>query len=215
MCLCRPRPEGGGAVPTGGLKPAPFIVAEVVLPVSVVHDVPMCRQLISESEWDQHDGPALGDRLEWSNRACGMAALRMILLAHHRPAPTVTELCHLGVARDALTPRGWLHAGIAALASEFGVPGHAESVAPTQLLDRITTGPVIISVTEQFPTDGRRGGHLVVARGFDDSPDPMIAFHDPSAWGQSNQEVSLSRLTSSYSGRAITFTNPQRAGAPA
>ena len=85
--------------------------------------------------------------------------------------------------------------GIAKLASEFGVPGHAEPVEATRLLDRIATGPVIISVTEQFPTDGRRGGHLVVARGFDDSPDPMIAFRDPSAWGQNNQEVPLSRLT--------------------
>jgi hypothetical protein len=56
---------------------------------------------------------------------------------------------------------------------------------------------------------------LVVACGFDDRPDPFISFRDPSAWGQSNQEVPLSRLTSSYSGRAITFTAPQRAGAPA
>ncbi|WP_429428520.1 C39 family peptidase [Nocardia sp. GAS34] len=169
----------------------------------------MCRQLITETEWAQHDGPALGDRMEWSNRACGMAALRMILLAHGGPAPTVTELCHLGVARDALTPRGWLHTGIADLATEFGVPGHAEPVTVEELPATITRGPLIISVTEQFPVDGRRGGHLVVAHGFDDGADPMILFRDPSAWGQNHRRVPLARLAVSYTGRAITFTNPQ------
>jgi hypothetical protein len=46
------------------------------------HDVPRCRQLIEPAEWVLHGGWALGDRMEWSDRACGMAALRMILLAY-------------------------------------------------------------------------------------------------------------------------------------
>ncbi len=173
--------------------------------MSYVHDVPMCRQLIDPAEWDQHSGGDLGERMEWSNRACGMAALRMILLAHQRPAPTVTELVKLGVDREALTPRGWLHAGIAALATEFGIPGRAEPVAAEDLPGRIVESPVIISVTEQFPVDGRRGGHLVVACGYQDDPDPTVVFRDPSAWGQDNDRVPLSRLAKSYSGRAITF----------
>ncbi|WP_218025871.1 hypothetical protein [Nocardia miyunensis] len=183
--------------------------------MSVVHDVPLCRQLIDPAEWNQHGGSELGDRMEWSNRACGMAALRMILLAYQRPAPVVTELVKLGVERNALTPRGWLHAGIAALATEFGVLGRAEPVAAEELPDRIAAAPLIISVTEQFPTDGRTGGHLVVACGVGDGPDPAVHFRDPSAWGQTNDQVRLTRLVKSYSGRAITFEPYGRAGARA
>jgi hypothetical protein len=168
----------------------------------------MCRQLISPEEWEQHAGDSeLGDRMEWSNRACGMAALRMILLAYGRPAPTVTELVKLGVARNALTPRGWLHAGIADIANDLGVPAQAEPVTADNLVNRITSAPMIISVTETLPTDGRKGGHLIVAHGYTDNgdADTTIYFRDPSAWGQTHDLVALDRLTASYSGRAITF----------
>jgi hypothetical protein len=165
----------------------------------------MCRQLIDPSEWDLHGGWALGDRIEWSNRACGMAALRMILLAYGREAPTVTELLKLAVKHQVLTPRGALHAGIADLAAGFGVRGRAEPVAAGDLVVHLVDAPLIISVTEQFPDDGRTGGHLVIARGYEEGPDPVILIRDPSGWGQTHDRVPLSRLAASYSGRAITF----------
>src|ERR1019366_9324114 len=92
---------------------------------SRVHEVPMCRQRIDPGEWKAHGGAALGDRAEWSDRACGMAALRMILLAYRRAAPSLTELVTLGVQQGAMTNRGWLHAGIARLAAGFGIPARA------------------------------------------------------------------------------------------
>ncbi|MFJ4988760.1 C39 family peptidase [Streptomyces sp. NPDC088732] len=166
----------------------------------------MCRQLIPLEEWDAHGGWILGDRLEWSNRACGMAALRMILLAYTGQAPTVTELLHLAVKHEVMTPNGALHAGLANLAADYGVPGRAEAVDATELIDRLTDAPLIISVTEQLPDDGRTGGHLIVARGYDDvGNEPGILFRDPSFWGQSNDRAPLSRLAASYSGRAILF----------
>ncbi|MFI5861775.1 C39 family peptidase [Streptomyces sp. NPDC051546] len=172
----------------------------------------MCRQLITPAEWDLHGGWALGNRIEWSNRACGLASLRMILLAYGREAPTVTELLKLAVKHEVLTPRGALHAGIANLATDFGVPSRAEPVAAEELLVRLDEAPLIVSVTEQFPDDGRAGGHLVIARGYEDGPDPTILLRDPSAWGQSNDRVPLSRLAPSYTGRAITFTPLTRNG---
>ena len=42
----------------------------------------MCRQRIDPGEWAAHGGTSLGDRAEWSDRACGMASLRMIMLAY-------------------------------------------------------------------------------------------------------------------------------------
>ena len=175
--------------------------------MSQVHQVPMCRQRIDPGEWDAHGGAALGDRAEWSDRACGMAALRMILLAYHRPAPPLTELVALGVREGALTDRGWLHAGIARLAGQFGIPARAQPVAAPDLPGHLAAAPVIVSVTEKLPDDGRKGGHLVVARGYHDTRpgDPDILFRDPSGWGQTCDRVPLSRLAASYSGRAITF----------
>ncbi|MFI6685400.1 C39 family peptidase [Streptomyces sp. NPDC050485] len=165
----------------------------------------MCRQLIDPAEWDLHGGWALGDRTEWSNRACGLASLRMILLAYGRQAPTVTELLKLAVKHEVLTPRGALHAGIAALATDLGVSSRAEPATTGELLDRLDDAPLIVSVTEQFPDDGREGGHLVIARGYEEGPDPDILIRDPSSWGQTHDRVSLRRLSASYTGRAITF----------
>lgn len=170
-----------------------------------VHDVPMCRQLISSEEWEEHGGWALGDRTEWSNRACGLASLRMILLAYGQEAPTVTELLKLAVKDEVLTPRGALHAGIAHLATELGVPSTAAPVPVEELPARLHEAPLIVSVTEQFPKDGRSGGHLVILHGYEEAPDPLMLFRDPSAWGQSHDRVELSRLSRSYTGRAITF----------
>ncbi|MGH3189163.1 MAG: hypothetical protein ACRDPY_21810 [Streptosporangiaceae bacterium] len=175
--------------------------------MSRVHQVPMCRQRIDPGEWDAHGGAALGDCAEWSDRACGMAALRMILLAYRRPAPSLTELVQLGVREGALTDRGWLHAGIASLAEGFEIPARAQAVAAPDLPAQLTAAPLIVSVTEKFPDDGRKGGHLVVARGYQDtqSGDPDIMFRDPSGWGQTCDRVPLSRLAASYAGRCITF----------
>ncbi|MFD9426916.1 MULTISPECIES: C39 family peptidase [unclassified Streptomyces] len=165
----------------------------------------MCRQLIAPAEWDLHGGWALGDRIEWSNRACGLASLRMILLAYGSEAPSVTELLKLAVKQEVLTPHGALHAGVANLATELGVPSRAEPVTAECLVARLEVAPLIMSVTEQFPDDGRKGGHLVIARGYEAGPDPDVLIRDPSAWGQTHDRVPLSRLTASYSGRAITF----------
>lgn len=172
-----------------------------------VHDVPMVRQRITAEEWEQHGGDVLGDRAEWSDRACGMACLRMLILAYGQDAPTVTELLKLGVDRAILTERGWLHAGIADLGATLGIPGSAEALPMDELAERLAVGPLIVSITEQFPTDGRRGGHLVVARGIQpgEGGDLAVLIRDPSAWGQEHDRVPLSRLAASYTGRAITF----------
>lgn len=165
----------------------------------------MCRQLIDSDEWAKHNGHLLGNRIEWSNRACGMADLRMILLAYGHDAPPVTELLHLGVQRGALTDRGWIHARLADLASSFGVPSRAEAIDIDDVPARLVEAPMILSVSDQLPTDGRRGGHLIIARGWEDDGDQTIIIRDPSSWGQENSRVPLRRVAFSYSGRAITF----------
>jgi hypothetical protein len=172
-----------------------------------LHPVPMCRQRISEAEWQDDAGDELGDRIEWSDRVCGMACVRMILLAYGKPAPTVTQLLKLGVDQGALTDRGWLHAGLAEITTQLGVPGRAEPVPAGELIERLTAAPLIISVGEKFPVDGRRGAHVVIARGYTTAAGrpASVLICDPSAWGQDHDRVPLQRLTASYTGRAVTF----------
>lgn len=171
-----------------------------------VHSVPMCRQRIDPREWRASGGTDLGPVAEWSDRACGMAALRMVLTACHQPAPSLTELVTTGVVRGAYSGRGWLHADLADLATGLGVPAQAEPVPVGDLPGRLDEAPLIASVTSEFPADGRRGGHLVVLRGYElGHADPLILFRDPSGWGQDHDRVRLSRLAESYSGRCITF----------
>jgi hypothetical protein len=167
----------------------------------------MCRQLIDPAEWAACGGDALGDHAEWSERACGIAALRMILLAYRGEAPPLTELIMTGVRENALTGRGWLHAGLARLAAGFGIPAAAEAVPAGDLPARLEDAPLIISVTWRFPEDGRQGGHLVVARGVTEpgADGPDILFRDPSDWGQDHDRVTLRRLSASYTGRCVTL----------
>jgi hypothetical protein len=179
------------------------------------HDVPMCPQRIDPREWDEHGGAGLGDIDEWSNRACGMGALWMILLARQLPAPALTEMLKLGAGSGGLTERGWLHSALAALAADLGLPGQAQAIAPDGLPARLKDGPLIASVTSRFPDDGRHGGHLVVLRGCElGRADPLILFRDPSQWGQEHDRVPLSRLAQSSTGRCITFT-PAAPSSPA
>jgi len=174
----------------------------------------MCRQRIDPAEWAAHGGEALGGVDEWSDRACGMAALRMILLAYGADAPVLTELVAAGVRDGALAGRGWVHAGIAAMAARHGVAAEAVPAEAGDLPALLEAAPVIVSVTWGFPEDGRRGGHLVVARGTaaaaDGSTDVLI--RDPSTWGQDHDRVPLERLAASYTGRCIAFTPLHPAG---
>lgn len=166
----------------------------------------MPAQRIDPHEWQELGGTALGPVAEWSDRACGMAALRMILTASGQHAPPLTELVTTGVARGAFTDRGWLHADLADLATSLGAPARAEAVTAPALPGRLQEGPAIASVTLGFPADGRRGGHLVVLRGYElDTADPLILFRDSSGWGQQHDRVLLSTLAHSYTGRCITF----------
>lgn len=170
-------------------------------------NVPRYPQRFGPAEWPtgtlcEGEGPDA-----WGNRACGLACLRMIAAYFGRAVPSQYDLLHRAVARGAYTDRGILHQGLADLATHLGL-GAVPVVLETadQLRHLLTScGPVVVSISHQFPENGQRGGHLVVVSGVHQNPQSAVTFRDPSRWGSTHSEVSLRRFFSSFTGRAISF----------
>jgi hypothetical protein len=128
---------------------------------------------------------------------------------HGRTVPTIFELLREGVGSGYYTSRGWIHSGLASLGGTHGLRGEAR-LAPTandlRSCLESTGGPLIASVTWQFPEDGRSGGHLVVVTAVSDGPDARICFRDPSGWGmEESWIIPAARFLASYTGRVIVF----------
>ncbi|MFE7272978.1 C39 family peptidase [Streptomyces sp. NPDC057623] len=143
----------------------------------------------------------------WGDRACGPACLRMITSYFGLAVPSQYDLVRQAVDSGAYTSRGILHQGLADLARRHGVSAAPVALDTEDDLRHLLTtcGPVVVSVTHQFPEDGRRGGHLVVVSGVHRTPEPTVTFRDPSRWGHTHSEVSVRRFLGSFTGRAIGF----------
>ena len=141
---------------------------------------------------------------EWSERCCGLACLRTVLHHHGLTVPTQAELLRRALDVDAFSPSGMIHARLVDVAADLGLAGRAVPVRDlSTLFDLGSSGfPPITSVTHELPTDGRRGGHLVVADRWDGG---HVRFVDPSRWGRTHDRVPLSRFAASSSGRAIVL----------
>lgn len=130
----------------------------------------------------------------------------MVLAYYGLPVPEQSDLLWQGLELGAYCDRGWIHHGLVELGERHGLTGRAIA-APTvdDLTESLAVGLPIVSVTWKFPTDGRRGGHLVLFTGEDRSAEggPVVRFADPSRWGADNDCVSRSRFEASYTGRAI------------
>lgn len=138
--------------------------------------------------------------------ACGIACVHMILRHVLGSAPDYLRLVRAGFDAGAFTDQGWLHAGLARMLTELGVPAHATgSLSREELLGACARGlPSIVSCSIGFPEDGQRGGHLVVLLGeLPPSGSQRVAFADPSRWGEAHRDVDSARFWASWSGRAI------------
>lgn len=112
--------------------------------------------------------------VEYKKRACGPAALAMVLGASGiENPPSVDEVLARGLEMNAHEEgRGWRHRELAAVARTYGVHAHPEdwSGDPTQyawehLEDAIMRGPIIISVSKEFSPS--LASHLVALCGMD------------------------------------------------
>ena len=183
----------------------------------VLRDVPRLAQHFDAAVWRSDGFADEAESRTWSDRACGLACLRMLLGYHGLSVPDQRELLAGGLALGAYSRRGWIHAGLVDLAAGYELAGYAERDAS---LDRLVAAaavdvPAIVSVARTFPP-GRRGGHLIVFCGVARSGgrQSRIHFRDPSGWGAANREIAADRFLNAYARSAI-FLWPQARDIPA
>ncbi|WP_222598352.1 C39 family peptidase [Lentzea tibetensis] len=170
-------------------------------------DVVRYPQRFAPDEWPAGAVLAGEGAQHWSDRACGLACLRMVFDHFGLPVPSQWELLVEALELDAYTPRGWKHQGLADLAVRRGLVAVPLAIGGVDELHALLRGggPVIVSVTHELPVDGRRGGHLVVVAGVR-IPEHEVVFRDPSRWGGENSVVPAERFVQSFSGRGIAFS---------
>ena len=167
-------------------------------------------------EVDEIDGITTAEREAWSDRCCGLACLRTILHHHGLGVPTQADLLQQAIRDSAFSEAGIIHHKLVDIAAQFGLSGQALPVRDLELLFEMGSEgyPSVLSVTREFPSDGRHGGHLVVIDRPADPEATEVNFVDPSRWGRTHCRVPLERFRASYSGRAIVFWPEASGGLP-
>lgn len=181
--------------------------------MTVLLNVRRHPQRFDVARWREHGFESEADSRLWSDRACGIACVAM-LLEHFTGTPAkVHDLLHEGRELGAYSPRGWIHAGLARLVRRQGIGAEATQIDPEHTSDllgeALAEGPVIASVTLALPTDGSRGGHLILLTGLTRAPGEVVVhFRDPSTWGEQNTWVDWDRFAASFTGRVVRTWRP-------
>ncbi|MCX5202788.1 C39 family peptidase [Streptomyces sp. NBC_00237] len=205
------------------------------LPGTVVHPVPYFSQWASpelaeaivtrrlpateDPLWRAYGARSPQEYDWWSWRLCGMACLRMTLAHWNLPVPTAMELAAACVEAGAYVRRadggldGLIYAPFARHA-EASWPLTAESrpgLPVEEIRQLLAQGRLLMlsvhpSVRELPPTDPpRRGGHLVLAVGYDAE---ALLVHNPSGFHGRSQEfarIPWSELHRFYAGRGVVL----------
>lgn len=170
--------------------------------------MPRFGQHFEEGEWPPNVLVEDKGADYWGESICGLACLRMIMGHFQIPVVSSYKLLVDGIRINAYCEKGWIHQGLANIASRYSLKATPIAIKDGEELEALLlkSGPVIVSVTGQLPEDGRKGGHLIVASGrYYENGEKMITFHDPSRWGKWNSSVSEKRFLASFTGRGIVF----------
>jgi hypothetical protein len=153
-------------------------------------------------------GLSPAERAQWGDRCCGLACVRTALEHFGLPVPAQVEMLPRALEIGAYSDRGWIHIGLLELARQYGLDGATGKVESVYDLAALAAAevPTIVSSTLHFPTDGRRGGHLVAFAGMSGEAGQELAhFADPSRWGELNATVPASRFWASCTGNVIAL----------
>lgn len=126
----------------------------------------------------------------WQPRACGVACLKMLLDSRKVDTPSLDEMIAQGCAIGAHGEWGWKHAGLVALARQYGSRldraewRQSDSATPDELneegiqflISELRAGrPVIVSAVKKFQEDDKF--HMVVLTGFEEKNGLVTGFY--------------------------------------
>ena len=149
------------------------VQAEPAVKASNIPDVPFYSQF-----QDIHS-------MKWQKLGCGIASLAMLIDFYQPGSVSVDTLLDEGIAAGAfINGAGWLHKGLASLASQYGLAGASYDFAKlntesafTQLEKYLKDGPVIASVHYKLePTNPIP--HLIVINGIAGN---TVYYNDPAS----------------------------------
>lgn len=171
-----------------------------------------CPQRLASSDWEKERFPDIAEAIYWGERSCGAACAQSVLAHFTNHRHPLFEIIADAVNTGAYSDRGWIHARLAAYLVRVGVPATAKAWDTD--VDRWTNSfdadsILIASVGLGFPDDGRKGGHLVIAHGFEQRADHKIfKIMDPADWGDQIKEIEVMRFFASFAGRVIECMRP-------
>lgn len=176
-----------------------------------------------DPRWQETGAPTIEAYRSWAVRWCGMACLRMLLLARRGESPSLYDLAvgaqEYGAYTDAPgAPRGLIYRPfVDYLAAEQGIGAQVVTdITADGLRGRLDDGAVAIASVHpeirrpQVPAPGR-GGHLVLVT---DVTAEEITFNDPSGHrGEAmNPTLPLTVFERFFAGRAIIVAPDASAG---
>jgi hypothetical protein len=172
--------------------------------------IPLIRQKMTIEDGFENEEAAL----KFGNNACGAACLKMVLEAFGIPnVPSVKELALQGTSKSFYKEScGWIHKGLVAMGKSYGLSGYNKNILnkPEELVEILQNRCLIIASVSLGFQPLKRGGHLVVITGLEESDNNIqrIFFRDPSLWGQTNSSIPAQRFFESTSGNIIVFSKP-------
>lgn len=177
-----------------------------------------------DPRWAESGAATPEEYAYWTDRACGVACLKMGMEALNGPLRPLVEWARMGLERGGYLVRydengaahevGWVHSKLAEMAIEAGLQAEARAAALNELAGFLKQGLLVIASESYEAGDARlpitrKGGHLMVVTGVECGADeaPTAFFvHNPSgrrAEWQADARLPAERFADGYSGRVI------------
>lgn len=178
-----------------------------------------------DPRWAESGAATLQEYAYWTDRACGVACLKMGVEALGGPRRSLVEWARLGVERGGYLIRfddngdahevGWVHSALAGMARDCGLQARAISASLRDLRTYLEDGSLVIASVSYEAGDDRlpitrKGGHLMVVVGVEAEGDDLLAVYVNNPSGrrpdlQAGARLPVERFAQAFSGRVIVM----------
>lgn len=181
------------------------------------------RPVSDDPRWRESGASTPEEYVLRASTGCGMACLQMVLAAHGRAVPGLTELWRRCETYGGYRPDGrggLIYAGLVAFAdAELGIRARVAAPLPLgELIATVAGDEVVIASVHKYIRRAdppvARGGHLVLVT---DAVDGRVCFHNPSGdtpATRRNVWMDAERFGGFYAERGIAIELPRDGAAP-